>query len=70
MRIAAYQFDVTGDIRNNLSIIKNAVKKAKDEGADLIVFCECALTGYIKRDTSKAKENDGACYSKDYRKEE
>lgn len=64
MRIAAYQFDVTGDIKNNLSIIKNAVKEAKDEGADLIVFCECALTGYIKRDVDDPKELDRDCIDK------
>ena len=58
MRIAAYQFDVSGDIKNNLSMIRDAVEEATSKGADLIVFCECALTGYIKRDVTDPNELD------------
>ena len=49
-RIAAYQFAVSGDIKHNLAKIKKAVKKAYENNANLIVFPECALTGYPPRD--------------------
>ena len=45
MRLAAYQFAVGGDIKHNLTVIKKAIGQASENGADLIVFPECALTG-------------------------
>ena len=54
MRTAAYQFDVTGDIRRNLSIMLQAVGKAKEAGVDLLVFPECAVTGYPPRNLPRA----------------
>ena len=58
MKIAAFQFDVTGDIKNNLNTIKEAVVRVAKNGVDLIVFCECALTGYIRRDVDDPQKID------------
>lgn len=46
MKIGAYQFDVCGCIEENLRIIRHAVQQAHDIGVRLLVFPECALTGY------------------------
>ena len=46
MKIGAYQFAVTGDISNNLSRMLDAVSLASREGVGLLVFPECAVTGY------------------------
>ena len=46
MKIGAYQFPVTGNITENISRILAAVDKAVREGVELLVFPECAVTGY------------------------
>ena len=50
MKIGAYQFAVTGEIAFNLEVIKQAISKAVDKNVELLVFPECALTGYPPRD--------------------
>lgn len=51
MKIALAQLDYTiGDFENNVSKIKSAIYKARDGGADLVVFSELALTGYPPKD--------------------
>lgn len=50
MKLGAYQFAVTGNIKHNLETIKKGVLKAADAGVKLLVFPECALTGYPPRD--------------------
>ena len=50
MRLAAYQFAVCGKLEHNLEIVKKAVIQAAENRVDLIVFPECALTGYPPRD--------------------
>ena len=46
MKIGAYQFPVTGNIEENLSRILGAVEEAARCGTDLLIFPECAVTGY------------------------
>lgn len=58
MRIGAYQFCVTGDIDNNYEGIEYAVKEAARENVRLLVFPECALTGYPPRDFSGLSKID------------
>ncbi|MBR6366442.1 MAG: hypothetical protein IKS10_10175 [Lachnospiraceae bacterium] len=58
MRVAAYQFGVTGDIRRNREEMENAVRQATAQQAELIVFPECALTGYPPRDLPDSKAVD------------
>ena len=41
MRIAAYQFAVTGDMVENFEKIKNAILLAKKNAVQLLVFPEC-----------------------------
>jgi len=40
-----------GDKKHNLDVMKRNIKQAKNQGANLIVFPELALTGYVCRDT-------------------
>lgn len=46
MRIGAYQFGVTENIDQNREIIHTAISEAVSQKLDLLVFPECALTGY------------------------
>lgn len=46
MRIGAYQFEVTGHEDINYEHIKEGVEKAVTAGVRLLVFPECAVTGY------------------------
>lgn len=50
MRIGAYQFAVSGSIENNYLTIQKAIMLAIEKQVQLIVFPECALTGYPPRD--------------------
>ena len=54
MRLAAYQFAACGDIDRNFKIIKKAIWQASENKVDLIIFPECALTGYPPRDIAGA----------------
>jgi predicted amidohydrolase len=46
MKIAAYQFAVSGDIHQNYCIIKKAIYEASNQEVSLLAFPECCLTGY------------------------
>ena len=39
-----------GDKEHNLDVMKSNIKQAKNQGANLVVFPELALTGYVCRD--------------------
>jgi len=39
-----------GDKEHNLDVMKRNIKQAKNQGANLVVFPELALTGYVLRD--------------------
>lgn len=58
MRIAAYQFAVTGNIKDNFNEIIKAIDDAKNQNVDLLIFPECALTGYPPRDITSSSEVD------------
>ena len=48
VRIAAVQIDITkGANEENLKKIIKNLRVARDKGADLVVFPECALCGYV-----------------------
>ncbi len=49
MRLGAYQFAVGESIQDNLTRIRDAVCRAAESGVRLLVFPECALTGYPPR---------------------
>lgn len=47
LKIATAQFEHrSGDKKYNLSVIERLAKQAKEEGADVIAFHECSVTGY------------------------
>ena len=49
MRVGAYQFRVTGDAGINGARMKEGIEKAAEAGVRLLVFPECAATGYPPR---------------------
>lgn len=46
MKIASYQFAVSGDIQSNFCTMKKAIYEAGNQEVKLLVFPECCLTGY------------------------
>ena len=58
MKLAAYQFGVAGDVKQNMSAISNAVRQAAEQKADLVIFPECAVSGYPPRNIDKAESID------------
>ena len=58
MKIAAYQFAVTSDIRDNCRRMEEAVREAAGRQNELVVFPERALTGYPPRDIKDAESVD------------
>ncbi|MEA3504323.1 MAG: NAD+ synthase [Bacteroidota bacterium] len=51
MKIALAQINyIIGDFDNNIDKILLSIKKAKEQGADLVVFAELAVSGYPPRD--------------------
>lgn len=51
MKVALAQLDVIiGDLENNATRIIETIDRAKSEGADLIVFSELCICGYIPKD--------------------
>ncbi|MFC4874845.1 nitrilase family protein [Negadavirga shengliensis] len=57
LKIATAQFEnKSGDKNHNLEIINRMAKQAADEGADVIAFHECSITGYtFARNLSKSQ---------------
>jgi len=39
-----------GDKKHNITIMKKSIKQAKEKGANLVIFPELSLTGYLNRD--------------------
>lgn len=50
MRICAYSFPVSGSLDRNLETIQRAAERGAALGVSLLLFPECALTGYPPRD--------------------
>lgn len=46
MIIGAYQFEVTGNICSNFAHIQKGVDEAEKAGVKLLIYPECAVTGY------------------------
>lgn len=49
LRVAAVQFRSSGDLADNVSRISHALRQCADQGARVVVFPECALSGYIEQ---------------------
>lgn len=56
LRIAASQFPVSGEITKNANWIKRHMRTAKLNGAELVHFPECALSGYGGADWQDVKD--------------
>jgi predicted amidohydrolase len=39
-----------GDKKHNINVMKKNIKRAKEKGANLVIFPELSLTGYLNRD--------------------
>lgn len=50
LKIATCQFAVSGSVKHNSEKICKLIEDAKDGGADIAHFCECALSGYADID--------------------
>jgi 5-aminopentanamidase len=64
IKISTAQFEAkNGDKTYNLSVIEKLVKKASEEGSDVIAFHECSISGYtFARNLSKEQMLDLAEY--------
>jgi NAD+ synthase (glutamine-hydrolysing) len=61
LSIALAQLNYTvGDLEGNFERLRRATERARDAGADLVVFSECALLGYPPRDLVERAELVGA----------
>lgn len=58
MKIGAYQFAVTGNIQQNFQTMKQGIGQASQQGVRLLIFPECALTGYPPRDIERSAAVD------------
>lgn len=58
MRIAAYQFPVSGSIEENFKQMKMAIQHAAELQVRLLIFPECALTGYPPYDLPTSAHAD------------
>lgn len=63
MKIALAQRNYTiGDFDGNISKMKADIRKAKLQGADLVVFAELAVSGYPPRDFLEFEDFVSRCY--------
>lgn len=46
MKVATAQFGVSSDIAENLAAARRLMRQARADGADIVHFCEAALSGY------------------------
>ena len=56
LRIGAYQFAVGSNITDNFHAVCRGVEEAVRQNIRLLVFPECALTGYPPRDIKSAAD--------------
>ncbi len=50
IKVATCQFAVSGNIKRNANTIRSYMQKARNKGAELVHFPECALSGYASVD--------------------
>ncbi|HOL31842.1 MAG TPA: carbon-nitrogen hydrolase family protein, partial [Anaerohalosphaeraceae bacterium] len=46
VKVATCQFPVSADIASNASFIRTLMRQAAEQGAEIVHFSECALSGY------------------------
>ena len=60
MKIGACQFALSGSVGENLLHMRRAARLASERGVRLLMFPECALTGYPPEDVASAADVDFA----------
>ncbi len=64
MRIAIAQLNYhIGDFDGNISLIRDSIKRSKEQGAELVLFAELAISGYPPRDFLEFEDFISQCYS-------
>src|SRR4051794_3804747 len=58
LRLATCQFPVSADVRANGQWVRSQMRRAGEQGADLVHFSECALSGYAGVDLPSADDLD------------
>lgn len=58
LKVASVQMPITGNIRENLEYMKNAVTEAKQENTRVVVFPETALSGFFEKDIEVLNWNE------------
>ena len=58
MRIGSYQFALSNSIHQNMKHFRKAMEEAAEQQVRLLIFPECALTGYPGKDVSHANRFD------------
>ena len=58
LRLATCQFPVSADVKDNGNWVRTQMRQASDQGADLIHFPECALSGYAGVDLPSIDDLD------------
>lgn len=58
IKIAAAQMACSQEMSENIKRINNYINQAADQGADIVVFPELAVTGFLKDDISKARQSE------------
>jgi predicted amidohydrolase len=58
LRVATCQFSVEADVGHNRGWILRQIRQAAGEGADVVHFSECALSGYLGVDVPNASALD------------
>ncbi len=65
LKVATCQFPVSGDVHKNAKFIKDFIKKAALQKADIVHFSEASLTGYPPVDIPSFKNYDWDALSKE-----
>ena len=58
LRLATCQFPVSAEVKDNGNWVRTQMRQASDQGADLIHFPECALSGYAGVDLPSIEDLD------------
>jgi predicted amidohydrolase len=58
LKLATCQFPVSGDVAANAEWVRKQMRQAKDQGAHLVHFPECALSGYAGVDHKSLDDFD------------
>ncbi len=58
IKIAAVQMACSRDISKNVGTIKRYIHQAAEQGADIVIFPELAVTGLLKDDISAAQQSE------------